>query len=69
MPFPKTRDEMVAQGYKFSNHGQCKACKEQLEWWETPAGKRMPFNLMQDGSSEAVTHFRTCPNADQFRKK
>ena len=24
MPFPKTRDEMVAAGYKFSNHARCK---------------------------------------------
>jgi hypothetical protein len=26
MPFPRTRDELVAGGYKFSNHARCEAC-------------------------------------------
>jgi hypothetical protein len=68
MPFPKTRDELVAAGYKFSNHARCKSCQAEIEWHETPRGKKMPFNLMQDGNSLAITHFTTCPEADLFRK-
>lgn len=69
MPFPKTRDELVAAKYKFSNHSVCRGCKEEMEWWETPTGRKMPFNLMQDGNSPAITHFTTCPEADSFRKR
>jgi hypothetical protein len=68
MPFPRTRDELVAGGYKFSNHARCKACQAEVEWWETSRGKKMPFNLMQDGNSPSVTHFVDCPGADLFRK-
>lgn len=69
MPFPKTRDQMVAGSYKFSNHARCKSCAAEIEWWETPRGKKMPFNLMQGGDSPAVTHFTDCPEADLFRKE
>jgi hypothetical protein len=68
MPFPTTRDAMVAGGYKFSNHARCRSCQEEVEWYETPRGKKMPFNLMPDGNSAAITHFTTCPEADLFRK-
>lgn len=68
MPFPANRDAMVGSGYKFSNHARCKSCMAEIEWWETPRGKKMPFNLMQDGISPAVTHFTDCPDADLFRR-
>ena len=74
MPFPKTRDEMVAAGYKFYNHARCNGrdgvpgCGAEIEWWETPRGKKMPFDLMPEGISPAVTHFTTCEQADLLRK-
>jgi hypothetical protein len=68
MPFSRTRDEMVANGYKFSNHSRCKGCMVEIEWWETPRGKKMPFLLMPEGTSPAKTHFADCPDADLFRK-
>lgn len=68
MPFPKTRDELVAQGYKFSNHTRCKSCQETIEFWETPRGKKMPFDHMQESSSPTISHFSTCQEADLFRK-
>lgn len=67
MPFPKNRDEMVAGGYVFSNHGVCKGCQTEIEWWTTPRGKKMPFNLMQTATSPAVSHHSTCPEVDMFR--
>jgi hypothetical protein len=60
---------MIVGGYKFSNHGLCKSCQAEIEWYETPRGKKMPFNLMPVGSSPAVTHFSDCPEADLFRKR
>lgn len=67
MPFPQTRDELIARGYKFSNHARCSGCNEEIEWFETPRGKKMPFDLMADGTSKAVTHFTTCTEKDLFR--
>lgn len=67
MPFPKNRDELVAGSYVFSNHATCRGCQEQIEWWTTPRAKKMPFNLMQNGDSPAVSHHSTCPKVDLFR--
>ncbi len=41
----------------------CGSCRENVRWIETANGKRMPVNL--DGTS----HFTTCVNADQHRKR
>jgi hypothetical protein len=41
----------------------CTSCRENIRWIVTANGKRMPANL--DGSS----HFATCPNADQHRRR
>jgi hypothetical protein len=70
MPFPKTRDELVHAGYVFSEHSICRGatCKQEIEWWLTPRGRRMPFDLMQDGAARPVAHFTTCRDAEFFRK-
>lgn len=60
MAFPKNSDELKAAGYIFSNDATCRACGDEIEWWETPAGKPMPFNPMTQGSSLAIAHFKTC---------
>lgn len=68
MAFPKDRDELIKAGYVFSNFARCKVCQEEIEWYTTPRGKNMPFDLMPEGNSLAVTHFTTCEEADLFRK-
>lgn len=68
MAFPKDSNEMKAQGYVFDNGAICRGCGEEIEWWKTPQGKSMPFNPMKKSTDEAVTHFRTCSEADSFRK-
>lgn len=68
MPFPKDLDAMTAAGYTFKNHGTCRGCGEDIEWWETPAGRPIPMNPMQRGSDKAIAHFSTCTEADSFRK-
>lgn len=69
MPLPSNRDQMIERGYKFSNHGVCRGCKQEIEWWETPTGCKSPYDLMPTGISQPTSHFATCPNADTFRRK
>ena len=69
MAFPKTLDEMTQAGYKFLNHATCKGCGDEIEWWETPTGKKIPMNPMERGVSPSVAHWATCPEQDSFRKK
>jgi hypothetical protein len=68
MPFPKTFAELKAAGYRFDNHAACRGCKVQIEWWFTPKGGKMPFDLMPNDDSPAITHFSTCPHAEDFRR-
>jgi hypothetical protein len=60
VPFPVTRDGLVAGGYRFENHARCKSCGQEIEWWRTPNERKMPVNLMQDGHSEVKVHFEDC---------
>ena len=69
MAFPRTFDELKAADYKFSNDAICKGCGDDIEWWETPKGKKIPMNLMTAGSSPAVAHWSTCSDAASFRRK
>ena len=47
MPFPQTFKELRDAGYRFDEHGTCRGedCGAEIEWWITPKGKKMPFNL------------------------
>lgn len=71
MPFPKTRDELVAARYRFSEHARCRGvtCGREIEWWRTNNDKPMPFDLMPEGDSPAVPHWGTCPDRDDFKRK
>lgn len=46
-----------------SNVARCKGCRRMILWVTTKAGKKMPVD--QAGTS----HFVTCPEADQFRRR
>lgn len=62
MSFPQTIEELKRAGYTFEGAGRCRTCGEDIEWWETPSHKKIP---MDHGT--AVSHFSTCPQADQHR--
>jgi hypothetical protein len=64
---PKTRDEQMLAGYKFSNHARCRGCHQDIEWWTTPRMRKIPVDLMQSGNDPWISHFATCPDVDQFR--
>ena len=68
MPIPKTLNELKTAGYIFENESTCKGCGDDLEWWTTPSGKKIPMNPMA-GDSPAVAHWSTCIESDSFRKK
>ena len=69
MAFPSKLDDMVPFGYTFSDHGICRGCGEDIEWWKTPNNKPIPMNPMKSGSDSATAHWATCPEAESFRKK
>ena len=71
MFFPKTRSDLISAGYALSVRGVgvCGGCHKKIEWWITPAGKRMPMDLMPDDTSAAISHFTVCPYAKNFRKR
>lgn len=68
MAFPKTADEMKDQGYRFDNDANCRGCGDEIEWWFTPGGKKIPMNPMPRGTSEAVAHWATCTEQSSFRR-
>ena len=68
MPFPKTLDELKSAGYVFSNHATCRGCGADIEWWSTPKGSKICMDPMERGSSPAISHFATCPDAGSFRR-
>jgi len=60
MPFPKTFDDLKSAGYTFLDDATCRDCGEEIEWWETPNGKKMPIDHMTRGSDPVRVHFDTC---------
>ena len=53
----------------------CRGCGSQIEWIKTTAGRNMPvdpepvFVIEGDGRDRFVTHWKTCPNAGDFRRR
>lgn len=54
---------------------RCRSCRAQIIWFKTPAGKNMPVDAdtVEPEDEELdlerhVSHFRTCPQADQHRR-
>ena len=64
MSYPTTIEEMKEQGYKFSGEGECRSCGADIEWWETPRGKKMPTD-----HGTATPHWSTCPSANEHRNQ
>jgi len=54
----------------------CKGCGEQIVWFITDAGKKMPVDAssvevgdVQYDRGRHVSHFSTCPKSNEFRRK
>lgn len=54
----------IREGYvPDAESGRCRSCDALIVWTRTPNGKRMPVD--PDGAS----HFATCPQAGQWRRR
>ena len=77
MKFPATSDELRKAGYIFDGEAICRGrtCRERIEFWITPAGKKMPMSVKKAGnvlfnSGEVrEPHFASCPDVSDFRAK
>lgn len=69
MSFPKNRAEMLTQGYTPAGRDRCRSCSVVIEFWITPAKRRIPMNVMPEDSSQAVSHYATCPEPERFRRR
>lgn len=54
---------------------RCRSCRAQIIWFKTGAGKNMPVDAdtvaPEDDEldlTKHISHFATCPNADQHRR-
>ncbi len=65
MAYPKTVDEMTAQGYEHLNDSTCRSekCGEEISWWQTTNGKRIPMD-----KHTATPHWDTCCDPNRFKK-
>lgn len=75
MDWPVSSDELRKAGYLFDNDGTCRGCREPIEWWVSPSGKKMPMtvrkkdaDLLHASAEVREPHFIRCPNAKDFRK-
>lgn len=62
--------------------GRCRGCEAKIDWFETPAGKRMPMNRgavprksekdsqwrLVSYYAAADAHWATCPAREQFKR-
>jgi len=65
MAFPKTKEQLVALGYKMQRQSVCRGpkCARMIEWWLTPRGKNMPLD-----PDTCQPHWTTCPDMESFRR-
>lgn len=66
---PKSRREMLEQGYQPTGNGTCRMCHVPIEWWRTPNGSKSPHEPMPELDSPMLSHFATCPFEKQFRRR
>lgn len=53
----------VPLGWRADDEGVCRSCHAEVLWCFTPSEKKAPIN--RDGTS----HFATCPQANDWRKR
>lgn len=64
MGFPDSVEGLKLCGYKYQRSAECRGCQAPIDWYVTPAGKKIPMN--QD---TAKPHWATCTVAGTFRRK
>jgi hypothetical protein len=74
LKFPATSNEMKEAGYVYDNDGVCRGCQRPIEWWITPAGKKMPISVLKTATIHVASgdvrqpHFTDCEKVSDFRR-
>lgn len=70
--------EYEGEDMVYGGDGTCRSCGVLIMWKKTRTGKKMPIEYNPDlngdpnelfDSTRMVSHFSTCPHADQHRSK
>lgn len=73
MPLPDTKEGFEAIGWILDNEARCRYCDEQIEWWITRDGKKIPISVIDEKDTSKAfpqpilrtirrAHFSDCPN-------
>lgn len=67
MAFPRSREEMRAQGWTFAGARDCiaQSCKAKIEMWRNPETQAF---VPMESVGPFVSHFGNCPERDKFKK-
>jgi hypothetical protein len=49
--------------------GTCRSCQAPVLWCRTTSGNLSPVDVPRRAGIETVSHFSTCPNAKQWRRR
>ncbi len=52
MALPDTRDDLEAVGYRYLSTSICRTCGKDLNWFQTPNGKRMGMSAIEGTEDE-----------------
>ena len=72
LEWPATFDELIACGYRDGGSGKCRSCGHLIDWLRTPLGRYMQVEAVEvaeGGIALYQSHFATCPQASQHRRK
>ena len=76
MAIPNNSNDLKKAGYEYDGEGTCRGCGAPIEWWITPAGKKMPLSTKSIGTLATgdwrqvlEPHWAVCPEADSFRRR
>lgn len=60
LPYPNSIEELRNRDYRRIKTGSCKCCMAEVQWWESPAGLYIPWEVRSDQS--VTLHLLMCPS-------
>jgi len=60
MPTPGTEAELRQAGYTPKGTEACRKCQVLVDVWESPTGKKVPWNSMQHPTAPGIMHDFSC---------
>lgn len=71
--FPDNRRDLEAAGYRYTGSSRCRSCRTEIDWYETPRGKKVPMSAVEGTENREnrvlEAHWKNCPDADNYRKE